>query len=65
MPQYIVIETDQGLTVAELPPGATSEETAVDRGGVLVDQGVFHSFDDAYDAMLNIRREEDDDQPAD
>jgi hypothetical protein len=54
---FAIIETDAGLTVAQVSPGATPEEAAVVKGGVLVDPGPYKSFDNAYDAMLALSRE--------
>jgi hypothetical protein len=61
---YQVIETDDGLVVAESQPGTTPEEVAVARGGILMDPGPYTTFDDAYDAMLALQKEqEEDEQP--
>jgi hypothetical protein len=54
---YIVIETDAGLTVAEMQPESSPEETATVNKGVLVDEGPYSSFDDAYDALLALSRQ--------
>jgi hypothetical protein len=63
MPYYIVIENEQGLAVAEHDPNrSTVEETAVDNGGVVVDREIYKTFEDAYDAMLILRGEEDEDE---
>ena len=55
---YEIIETDEGLAVAEIPPGATPEDVAAKRGGLLIDPGPYKTFEDAYDAMLVIQEEE-------
>jgi hypothetical protein len=60
MPLFTIIENEDGLTVAEMRPGATPEETATRHRGVLVDAGPFHSFDEAYDAAVAIQLDEDD-----
>ena len=52
MPQYVIIETDEGLTVTEVSEHGSPEETAASRGAFLVDGGPFHSYQDAYDAMM-------------
>ena len=57
---YEIIETDEGMTVAEMTPGASAEETATRRRGVVVDPGPYRSFDDAYDAMLALKDKDDD-----
>jgi hypothetical protein len=56
---YAIIETDAGLTVTEVPSDTTPEKAATTSGGVLVDPGPYKSFDDAYDALLALSREED------
>ena len=57
MPSYAIIEVDDGLTVAEMQPGATPEETAIRHGGLLVNPGPFASFDEAYDAIVALELE--------
>lgn len=58
MLQYAVIETDQGLTVAEVPAHGTAEEAASSRGGLLVDSCLYETYEDALDAMMLIAEEE-------
>jgi hypothetical protein len=53
---FAIIETEAGLTVAQVTPETDAEETAAISGGTLVDPGPFKSFDDAYDAMLALSR---------
>jgi hypothetical protein len=60
MSHYQIIETDAGLTVTEQEPNVPPEVVAEQRGGVLVDPGPYKTFDDAYDAILALQREEDD-----
>jgi hypothetical protein len=55
---YTIIETDGGLTVAELEPGASPEEAATRENGTVVDPGPYRTYDDAYDAILALQREE-------
>jgi hypothetical protein len=64
MANFAIIEVDDGLTVAELDPQATPEESATRQGGVLVDPGPYKSYDDAYDAILALKEEEEDDEDA-
>jgi hypothetical protein len=61
MPLFSIIETEGGLTIAELEPGTGPDEAAVRHGGVVVDPGPYKSYEDAYDAMQAIRAVEDDD----
>lgn len=59
---YEIIETDEGLAVAEVPPGNTPEDVAASRGGLLVDPGPYTTYEDAYDAMLAIQKEDEEDE---
>ncbi len=62
MLSYEIIEMDEGLAVAEIPAGATAEEVALARGGIMIDPGPYTSFDEAYDALLALQAEEDMDE---
>lgn len=61
MSLYEVIETDIGLTVAELEPDMPPEEVAVKHHGILIDPGPFKTYDDAFDAILTLQDEGDED----
>ena len=61
MPNYIVIETESGLTLAEVAKHETPEAVAEKHRGLIVDQTLYKSYEDAYDAMLNLQSEEDED----
>ena len=64
MLRYAIIETDEGLTVAEIPEDGSAEGTAASRGALLVDPGPYTSYQDAYDAMMLIPGiEEEEDAP--
>jgi len=54
MLQYAIIETDEGLTVTEIPEHSSPEETAALHGALLVDPGPYDSYEDALDAMMLI-----------
>ncbi|MBN1909596.1 MAG: hypothetical protein JW818_07655 [Pirellulales bacterium] len=54
MIHYAIIETDEGLTVAEIPESSNPEETAASHGALLIDPGPFDSYEAAYDAMMSI-----------
>jgi hypothetical protein len=58
MNSYIVIETESGLTVAEVPADKTAEQVATASAGVIVDPGPYKSFDDAHDAMQMLPSDE-------
>ncbi|NND96323.1 MAG: hypothetical protein HKN47_03215 [Pirellulaceae bacterium] len=54
MMYYIVIETEDGLMVAEVPENKSAEVVASAARGVIIDPGPYHSHEDAYDAMLAV-----------
>ena len=54
MPQFIVIENEDGLLVDQIGPSETAEQVALAKGGVVVDPRPYASYDDAYDAMQQI-----------
>ena len=58
MSTYIVIENDSGLRVAELEAKETAEEAARKHSGVIVDPGPYHSYEDAYDALMLVPEDE-------
>lgn len=60
MTHYAIIDTDAGLTVAEMSQGVGPEEEALRLGGVVVDPGPYPTYEDAYDAMLSLADEDDD-----
>jgi hypothetical protein len=62
MPLFSIIETEGGLTVAELEPGTLPDDAAVKHGGVVVDPGPYKTYEDAYDAMMAIGSEDDDEE---
>ena len=57
MQSFVVVETDDGLTVAEVDERSTPEAEAERFGGVLVDPTPYATFEDAYDALLIIDAE--------
>ncbi len=61
-PSYAVIETDAGLRVVQLESAGRPEVAAEKHGGVIVDPGPYKSFDEAYDAMLALQDEEEEQQ---
>jgi len=58
MPKYAIIETESGLTVVPILPGRTPDEMATQLRGVVVDPGPYPTYEEAYDALLAIRAEE-------
>lgn len=55
--RYVVLENDKGLDVVEQRPNQSLEDVALEHGGLIVDDLVYRSYDDAYDALLNVQRE--------
>jgi hypothetical protein len=55
MLQYELIETDEGLTIAEICPGISPEEAARQQGGVVLDSGPYESYEDAYVALMALK----------
>lgn len=62
MPFYLIIENEQGLEVVEQDEKSTPEETASEHGGILIDAGPYKSYDDAYDALLALQQEDEDEE---
>lgn len=65
MTSFCIIETDDGLTIAERLPRVSPEETAERSGGTLVEAGPFSDYDEAHDALLTMESldSEEDDSP--
>jgi hypothetical protein len=61
MLRFAIIEVEDGLTVAQVPPHSTPEEAAASRGARLVDPEPYCSYEEAYDAMMAIPDEDADD----
>jgi len=62
MTLFAIIETDAGLAVTEVETASQVEEAAIRQGGVVVDPGPYVTFEDAYDSMLELQREEADEE---
>jgi len=54
---YIIIETEDGLMIQRQPEGLTADQVAAQCGGILADEGPYHSYEDASDAMLILEQE--------
>jgi hypothetical protein len=61
---FVIIETEDGLTIEPQPPGWTAEEVAAEHGGVVADEGSYESFEAASDALLIIEQEDFDESEA-
>ena len=59
MLRYELVETDEGLTVIEIPSGTTPEQAAKQQGGLIVDPGPFTSYEDAYEALMALKEDVD------
>lgn len=59
---YEIIETDEGLAVAEMHPGVGPDEVAAAQGAVLIDPGPYRTFEDAYDALLALQTEDEEEE---
>jgi len=55
---YVVVETDAGMTVVKVEAGQTAEACAEQQGGVIVDPVLYRTYDDAFDALLLIQSED-------
>ena len=62
MPDFLILETDDGLTVVDRRDDETAEDAALRHGGVVIDPGPFDTLDDAQDALLLLGEGEDDDE---
>lgn len=61
---FVIIETEDGLTIERQPPGWTAEDVAANRIGVVVDGGPYDTYDDANDALLAIQQDDFDESEA-
>lgn len=57
---YAIIEVEDGKTIIEYDPADDPQVAASRYQGTVVDPGPFHSFDAAYDELLNLEANEDD-----
>lgn len=62
MIQYAIIELEDGLTIIEVPPDQTVESVTASAGGVLIDPGLYSSYEDASDALANLQLEGEEDR---
>ena len=59
MNRFIVIEVEDGMTVVELPAGENPTDVAYANNGYLADEQVYDSYDQAYDALIELSEDED------
>jgi len=62
MLRYELIETDEGMTVIEITPGMTPEDAARQYDGLVVDPGPYTSYEDAYEALMALKLDPDDEE---
>ena len=62
MNRFAIIETDDGVSVETIAPDSTGEETALQNQGIVVDPGPYLSYEDAYDALLDLRDDDADEE---
>ncbi len=61
---YVIIETEDGLTIERQPAGMTAHQVAADHCGVLADEGPYDSYEDAHEALLVLQEEDFDESEA-
>jgi hypothetical protein len=61
---FVIIETEDGLTIEQQPPGWTAEDVAAKANGVVADEGPYASFDEANDALLVLEQQDFDESEA-
>lgn len=62
MPQFAIIETEDGMTVAAIPPNTSADAMARQRAAVVIDPGPYATYEEAYDALLAISEPEDEEE---
>ena len=65
MSVFCIIETDDGHIIVERGQEADPVEVAESQGGVLIDPGPYHSYDDAQDALVSLEEEIIDEESSD
>lgn len=61
MNSYVIVETPDGLSIVELSQGQTAEDAAFANNGMLVNEEIYTSYEDANDALAEIPLEEEPD----
>lgn len=62
MASYTIIETQHGLKVVEVQPGESALSAAVRHGGVALDSNFYRRLQDAYEALVHLAQEEQDEE---
>lgn len=58
MSRFAIVEVDHGLTVAEVKAHETPEDAALRMGGIVIDPGPFTGYEEACDALDQMKWEE-------
>jgi hypothetical protein len=61
MLRYELVETNDGLTVIEVPPGMTCEDAAQQQNAQLIDPGPFTNYEEAYEALMALKPDAEED----
>jgi hypothetical protein len=61
---FVIIETEDGLTIEQQPPGWTAQDVAAKHNAAVADEGPYASFDEANDALLAIQQDDFDESEA-
>ncbi|MBL9091963.1 MAG: hypothetical protein JNL96_12120 [Planctomycetaceae bacterium] len=59
MMTYAIIEVDDGFDIIELRAGERAADIAAARNGTLYGTEMFESYDDAYEAILELEADVD------
>lgn len=54
MTRFVIIEVDDGLTIATVETGQTPEEVAARDHGVVVDDELYETYEEAADALAEL-----------
>jgi hypothetical protein len=54
MSDYVIVEVADGHTVVELEPGQSAQEAALANHGILANDLIYPSFEDASDALADF-----------
>ncbi len=61
---FVIIETDDGLTIKPQPAGCTAEDVAIRFNGRVADEGPYVDFDEAQDALIALQQDDFDESEA-
>lgn len=65
MIHYCIIETDDGYAIVERGTEQDPVIVAEAHDGILVDPGPYSSYDDAFDALINLQEDLTDERSSD